>query len=89
MRKGITIDGELLRVFRRNEQGEEEDVSLQMKIGEGKGNPFGWSTAKLICMLSVDGFTIDHEIGEHYCGDITITDPRYRVIDPDEDEDDG
>jgi len=86
MSKGITIDGEPLKVFWRNERGIEQNVSRMTRLGEGKANPFGWSTGELICVLNGDGFAIEHKFGYHYCGAITITDPNYRVIDPVEGE---
>lgn len=79
---GISINGRLVRFYRKNEQGGEDEVTYRMKIGDGKANPFGWSTAKLVCLLEVDGFVLPHEIGEHYCGDITLSDPNYRFVDP-------
>ena len=51
--------------------GSERECSDEMEWKNGKANPFGWSTAEL--------WHNGEQIGEHYCGKVTITHPDYRM----------
>lgn len=53
------------------------DVSDDIELTEGRGNPFGWSQHRLVHNLRAGVAIVPVEIGWLECGEPDITEPGY------------
>ncbi len=64
------------RILIYDEEG--KDISEEIRLKNGRSNPFGWSTADIFRERWVGGAVVEEKIGSHYCGGITL-DAGYTV----------
>ncbi len=48
------------------------DISEEIRLKNGRSNPFGWSIADIYRERWISGAIIEEKIGSHYCGEITL-----------------